>query len=117
MVIRQGEVYWVELDEPKGSEPGYRHPFVIVQNDAFNKSNINTVVACMLTSNAKLASSPGNILLSKGDANLSKASVVNVTQILTLNKSDLKQKIGQLQKEKINQIIDGIEYLLKPRVV
>ena len=117
MVIRQGEVYWVELDEPKGSEPGYRHPFVIVQNDAFNKSNINTVVACMLTSNVKLASSPGNILLGKGEANLPKASVVNVTQILTLNKSDLKQKIGQLQKEKINQIIDGIEFLLKPRVV
>jgi mRNA interferase MazF len=117
MVISQGELYWVDMAEPKESEPGYRHPFVIVQNDAFNRSNINTVVACSLTSNIKLASSPGNILLKKGDGNLPKASVVNISQVATINKSDLKQKIGKLSKENIEKIIEGIEFLLKPRIV
>ena len=101
MVINQGDLYWVEMDEPRGSEPGYRHPYVIVQNDVFNKSNINTVVACQLTSNIKHASFPGNVLLGKGDGNLPKSSVVNISQISTINKFDLKQKIGKLSNEKI----------------
>jgi mRNA interferase MazF len=117
MVISQGEIYWVDMDEPKGSEPGYRHPYVVVQNDPFNRSNINTVVVCSLTSNIKLASSPGNVLLEKGDGNIPKSSVANISQISTINKTDLREKIGQLPKEKINKIIEGIEYLLKPRDV
>jgi mRNA interferase MazF len=117
MVINQGEIYWVDFDEPKGSEPGYRHPAVVVQNDAFNRSKINTVVVCLLTSNLKWAASPGNVLLQKGDANLPKSSVVNVSQITTLDKSELKEKIGQLKKEKIDQIVNGIDLVIKPRVV
>ncbi len=117
MVISQGEIYWVDMSEPIGSEPGYRHPYVIIQNDAFNRSNINTVVACALTSNIKLASSPCNILLNKGDGNLPKASVVNISQIATLNKAELKEKIGQLSKEKVTAIIGGIDCIFKPRVV
>jgi len=117
MVIVQGEIYWVDLDEPRGSEPGFRRPYVVVQNNPFNKSNINTVVVCSLTSNIKLASAPGNVLLEKGEANITKASVVNISQIATINKTDLKEKIGQLPKEKIDKIIDGIDYLLKPREV
>ena len=113
-MVGQGDIHWLELDEPRGSEPGYRHPCVIVQNDAFNRSNINTTVVCMLTSNVKFASSPGNVLLRKGDGNLSKASVVNVSQITKINKSDLMQKIGKLPKAKLEEIIDGIGRLLKP---
>jgi mRNA interferase MazF len=91
MVINQGDVYWVELEEPSGSEPGYRHPHVVVQNNVFNQSRINTVVVCVLTSNLKRAEAPGNILLEKGEANLSKQSVVNVSQIFTVDKQTLDQ--------------------------
>ena len=117
MVISQGEIYWVDMSEPRGSEPGYRHPYVIIQNDAFNKSNINTVLACALISNIKLASSPCNVLLNKGDGNLPKASVVNISQVATLNKTELKEKIGQLSKDKVAAIIDGINCIIKPRVI
>ncbi len=114
MVINQGDIYWVELEEPKGSEPGYRHPHVVVQNNAFNYSKINTVVLCALTSNLNRASSPGNIVLKKSEGGLPKKSVVNITQIITVNKSDLKEKIGQLSKNRVEEIITSIEILFKP---
>ena len=72
MVIKQGEIYWVDLREPSGSEPGYRHPHLVIHNNLFNLSNINTVVMCSLTSNLKRGSSPGNVILKKGEANLTK---------------------------------------------
>lgn len=115
MVISQGEIYWLDLDEPRGSEPGYRHPFVVIQNDAFNKSQIGTAVVCALTSNVKLAAAPGNVLLKKGEANLNKASVVNISQVLTVNKSDLIDKIGQLSKKRTEEIVEGFQFLIKPR--
>jgi mRNA interferase MazF len=117
MVINQGDVFWLDLDEPRGSEPGYRHPFVVIQNDAFNKSKIGTVVVCALTSNTKLAAAPGNVLLKKGAAHLAKASVANISQVLTVNKSDLTEKIGQLSKKRMEEIIDGFTYLLMPRIL
>ena len=89
MVIHQGDVYWINLGTPKGAEPGYRHPYVVIQNDVFNCSRISTVVVCALTSNLKRAESPGNVLLEKGEANLTKQSVVNITQIFTIDKSRL----------------------------
>jgi mRNA interferase MazF len=89
VVIHQGDVYWINLGTPKGSEPGYRHPYVVIQNDVFNCSRISTVVVCTLTSNLKRAESPGNVLLEKGEANLTKQSVVNITQIFTIDKSRL----------------------------
>ena len=79
MVIKQGEIYWVDLAEPKGSEPGYRHPHIVIQNNLFNDSRINTTVVCSLTSNLNRAKAPGNVLLNKGEANLSKQSVVNIS--------------------------------------
>ena len=115
MVIRQGDIFWVELPGPRGSEPGYRHPHVVIQNNVFNASRINTVVVCALTSSMKRASSPGNVSLKKREANLPKASVVNVTQIITLNKSDLKERIGTLSGKRIEEIIDGIKLLLESR--
>jgi len=89
MVIRQGDIFWVDLETPSGSAPGYRHPHVVVQNNLFNQSKINTVVVCALTSNLKRAGAPGNVLLAKGEANLKKASVVNISQLVTVDKSDL----------------------------
>jgi mRNA interferase MazF len=113
MVISQGDIYWLDLDEPKG----YRHPFLVIQNDAFNKSKIGTVVVCALTSNLKLASAPGNVLLKKGEANLPKSSVVNISQVLTVDKSDLTEKIGQLSKKRVEEIISGFEFLIKQRII
>jgi mRNA-degrading endonuclease toxin of MazEF toxin-antitoxin module len=80
MVINQGDIYWIDLEEPSGSEPGYRHPHVVVQSNLFNRSEIRTVVVCALTSNLKRASAPGNVLLGKKETNLPKDSVVNAEQ-------------------------------------
>ena len=115
MVIQQGEVYWVALGEPIGSEPGYRHPHVVVQNNIFNQSRINTVVVCALTSNLKRAAAPGNVLLDAGEANLPKQSVVNVSQIFTVDKSQLDEYIGVLSAARIRQILAGIRLVTEPR--
>jgi len=117
MVIRQGDVFWVDLGEPRGSAPGYRHPHVVIQNNLFNRSRINTVVVCAITSNLKRASAPGNALLRKGEANLPKRSVVNVSQIFTVDKADLVEKIGTLSPERVRQILDGVRLLTEPRDV
>ncbi|OGL44222.1 MAG: PemK family transcriptional regulator [Candidatus Schekmanbacteria bacterium RBG_13_48_7] len=115
MVASQGEIYWIDMVIASGSEPGYRHPHIVIQNNIFNRSNINTVVVCALTSNLKLANSPGNVLLAKGEANLNKKSVVNISQIYTVNKSDMHEKIGQVSKSRFMQILDGLKLLLEPR--
>lgn len=122
MNIRQGDIFWVDLgepgeSEPGESEPGYRHPHVVVQNNVFNKSRINTVVVCALTSNLKMAEAPGNVLLKNGEGGLPKDSVVNISQIVTVNKFDLVEKIGALSRQRIDQIIDGIRLLTEPRDV
>jgi len=115
MVINQGDVYWVELNEPVGSEPGYSHPGVVIQNNLYNQSKINTVIICMLTSVLKYSKMSGNVLLEKGEANLAKASVVNVSQILTVDKSQLGEYIGTLAKKRVYQILDGLQLFLEPR--
>jgi mRNA interferase MazF len=115
MVINQGDVYWVEVDEPSGSEPGYTHPHVVMQNNLYNQSKIRTVIVCVLTSNLKYADLPGNVLLEKGEGNLPKASVINVSQILTVDKSQLGEYIGTLAPKRVNQILDGISLFLEPR--
>lgn len=114
-MINQGDIFWLDLGEPSGSAPGYRHPHVVVQNNLFNRSRINTVVVCALTSNLKRAQAPGNVLLSKGEANLPKPSVVNVSQIYTVDKRDLVEKIGTLSKDRVREILDGIRLVLEPR--
>ncbi len=115
MTIRQGDVYWIDLDEPRGSEPGYRHPHVVVQNNLFNASKIGTVVVCALTSNLKRGEAPGNVLLKKGEANLKKESVVNITQLVTVDKTDLIEQIGTLSPARVRQIVDGIKLLIEER--
>jgi mRNA interferase MazF len=117
MVINQGDIFWIDIEEPSGSEPGYRHPHVVIQNNLFNRSLINTVVVCALTSNLKRANAPGNVLLNKGEANLPKKSVINITQIFTVDKSDLSEKIGSLTRERFSQVYEGIKLLAEPREV
>jgi len=117
MVINQGDIFWIDFDDPSGSEPGYRHPHVVIQNNLFNRSLINTVVVCALTSNLKRANAPGNVLLNKGEANLPKKSVINISQIFTVNKSDLSEKIGSLTRERFSQVYEGIKLLAEPREV
>jgi mRNA interferase MazF len=115
MVVNQGDIFWVEFGEPSGSEPGYRHPHVVIQNNVFNRSRIQTVVVCALTSNLKRAKAPGNVLLAKGETNLPKQSVVNISQIFTVNKSDLVEKVGSLSRNRVYQILEGIQLLTAPR--
>jgi mRNA interferase MazF len=117
MVVNQGDVFWVDFGKPSGSEPGYRHPHVVLQNNVFNRSRINTVVVCALTSNLKRAKAPGNVLLDKGEANLPSKSVVNISQIFTVNKSDLADKIGSLSPSRFYQVLAGIQLLIEPREV
>lgn len=115
MVINQGDIFWIDLDEPYGSEPGYRRPHVVIQNNVFNRSRISTVVVCILTSNLRRATAPGNVLLEPGEANLPDQSVVNVSQIFTVNKTQLGEKIGTLSAERVRQIFDGVRLLTEPR--
>ena len=115
MTIRQGDIYWIDLEAPRGSEPGYRHPHVVVQNNLFNGSKLGTIVVCALTSNLKRAAAPGNVLLKKGEANLKKDSVVNITQLVTVNKADLSEKIGTVSPARVREIVEGIRLLIEPR--
>jgi mRNA interferase MazF len=117
MVINQGDLFWADLGEPSGSEPAYRRPYLVIQNNIFNRSRINTVVVCSITSNLRRAESPGNVLLEKGEANLPKPSVVNISQIFTMNKLDLVEKIGSLPHDRMVQVLEGIELLITPRDV
>lgn len=117
MVIRQGDVYWIDLGEPIGSGPGFRHPHVVAQNDVFNRSRIHTVIVCALTSNLRLADAPGNVLLESGEANLPKKSVVNISQLFTVDKRQLEEKIGTLEAFRVREILDGIHLILEPRML
>jgi len=114
-VIRQGDIYWIEFEEPEGSEPGYKHPHVVVQNNLFNHSQLSTILVCPLTSNLKRANSPGNVLLNKRETNLPKPSVVNVSQVFTVDKSQLGDYVGTLSLERLGQVLDGIKLFLEPR--
>jgi mRNA interferase MazF len=117
LTIRQGEVYWLDLGEPAGSGPGYRHPYLVVQSDLFNVSRIRTVVVCELTSNLQRAEAPGNILLRRGEGGLERASVVNVSQLYTVDKTDLVERIGALSQDRVAEIFTGLTLLLEPRQV
>jgi mRNA interferase MazF len=115
MVINQGDIYWIDLEEPRGSEPGYRHPHLVVQNNLFNRSQIRTVLVCPLTSNLKRANAPGNVLLNKQETNLPKQSVVNVSQVFTVHKSQLGEYIGTVSSRRVRQVLEGIKLVIEPR--
>lgn len=117
MGIKQGDIYWIDQEDPQGSEPGYRRPFVVVQNNLFNQSRINTVVVCALTTNLQRAKAPGTVPLVPGVGGLPRASVVIVSQIFTVDKQSLGDYCGSLSSSTVNQILDGINLLLQPAEV
>ncbi len=109
--LRQGQVYWLDFGSATGSTPVERHPCVVVQNDVFNRSAIRTTVVCLITSNLSRAKAPGNVLLKKGEANLSKAGVVNISQILTVDKAELVESIGKLTGAAAGAVRDGLHLM------
>ena len=112
MVIRKGAIYWVDFSPAKGSEPMGRRPGLVLQNDILNDSKLNTVIVAAITSTLKFGVLPGNVTLKKGEANLPKKSVVNMTQIKTVDKASLKEKIGSLSKEKMIEVYNGLKLVM-----
>lgn len=108
MVISQGEVWWAELPPPTGSGPGFRRPVVVVQGDALNRSRIATVACVTLASNLRWAQAPGNVLLAARATKLKKDSVANVSQIVTLDKMLLGERLAKLPRAKLELILSGI---------
>jgi mRNA interferase MazF len=110
--MKRGEIWWASLRLPVGSAPGFRRPIIIVQSNAFNQSRINTVIAVVITSNLKLAKAPGNLLLSAKSTGLPKDSVANVSQIITVDKSVLTEKISQLTAKQMQLLDEGLYLVL-----
>jgi len=111
-VIGRGEIWWATLPDPVGSGPGYRRPVVVVQADEFNHSRINTVLAVLLTSNLPLAAAPGNLLLPARATGLTKNSVANVSQVLTVDKSFLTERVGKLTPALMNEVAAGLRLVM-----
>jgi mRNA interferase MazF len=112
VTIAQGEVWWADLPEATGSEPGFRRPVVVVQGDGLNRSRIATVVCVALTSNLRWASAPGNVLLPSRETGLPKQSVANVSQVVTLDKADLTERAGKVPRSKLELVLSGIDVVL-----
>jgi mRNA interferase MazF len=110
-VIRQGDIYWFEF-RGKGSEPDGRRPCAVVQHDRFNRSRIATTVVVAVTSHVKLAAMPGNVRLRKGEANLPRPSVVNVSQVVTVDKSRLVHRVGTLTAARLRAVLEGLALVL-----
>ena len=112
MVIRQGSIYWVDFSPGKGSEPAGRRPGLVLQSDVLNDSKINTVIMLSITSTMKFGELPGNVILRKGEANLPKKCVINVTQIKSVDKSSVKEKIGTLSRKKMDEVYEGLKLVM-----
>ena len=110
--MRRGEIWWASLPEPKGSEPGYRRPVLLIQSDDFNCSNINTVLCASITSNIYLANAPGNVRISSRSSGLKKSSVINISQLITLDKLFLTEKVKTLDQRIMSDINDGLRLVL-----
>lgn len=111
MEINQGNLYWVALASPDGTEAGIAHPHVVIQDDVLNHSRLQTVVVCALSTNLKRANLPGNVLLDPGEGGLPKQSIVLVSQVSSVNKADLGECLGTLSRERVQQILAGMRLL------
>lgn len=111
-MIQRGEIWWAELDAPRGSEPGYRRPVLVVQSNVFNRSRISTVIVVAITSNMHLADAPGNVRLSRRDSGLRRDSVINVSQVLTLDRSFLVEKVGTVSDRIVEVVEAGLRLVL-----
>jgi mRNA interferase MazF len=112
MVISQGDVWWADIGEPVGSEPGFRRPVIVVQGDAVNRSRIATVVCVPLTRNMKWANAPGNVLLRSELTGLPEDSVANVSQIVALDRGQLSECVGKVSVRQIDAILSGVDVIL-----
>ena len=112
--MQQGDVVWVELPPPHGSEPAGRHPAVVLQKDRLNRSQLGTVVVAMITSQLKYARLPGNVRLRKGEVGLPKPSVVNVTQIATVDRGDIGARLGRLTAKRLSEVWLGVRQVIEP---
>jgi len=112
MVIRNGSIYWVDFSPGKGSEPMGRRPGLVIQDDALNDSNLNTVIMLAITSTLKFGDLPGNIILQKGEANMPKRCVINVTQIKSVDKKSIKENIGALSEERMAEVYQGLKLIM-----
>ena len=112
MVIRKGSIYWVDFSPGKGSEPIGRRPGLVIQNDILNDSNLNTVIMLAITSTMKFGELPGNVVLKKGEANIPKKCVINVTQIKSVDKKSIKEKIGTLSKQRVDEVHEGLKLVM-----
>ena len=112
MVIHQGDVIWADFRIPAGSAPGFRRPAIVVQSDRFNDSALSTLVVVVITSNLRREMMSGNVRLAKGEANLQKPSVVNVTQVMTIDRSQVLRKLGEVGRTRLKEVMDGIALVL-----
>jgi mRNA interferase MazF len=110
--MKRGEIWWATLPDPRASEPGYRRPVLIVQSNAFNQSAIRTVIVATITSNLRLAAAPGNVMLRKGDSRLAKDSVINISQLVTLSKDFLVDRVGRISPTRIRELEGGLRMVL-----
>ncbi|MCU7833838.1 MAG: type II toxin-antitoxin system PemK/MazF family toxin [gamma proteobacterium symbiont of Taylorina sp.] len=110
--MKKGDIWWASLDEPIGSEPGYRRPVIIISSDDFNRSQIRTVIVAIITSTLRLADAPGNFKLSKKSTGIGRDSVVNISQLMTLDKSFLTERIGKLSSKQFNFLDESIKLVL-----
>ncbi len=110
--MKRGEIWWASLEEPRGSEPGYRRPVIIISSNSFNESFINTVTVVAITSNLRLVDAPGNFKLTKSKSGLDKDSAVNVSQLLTLDKLFLTEQVGKLNSKQVNMLNEGLRLAL-----
>lgn len=112
MVVERGQVWWADLGEPDGSEAGFRRPILIVQSEAFNRSRIRTVVAVVLTANARLVDAPGNVLIPAKAAGLPKDSVANVSQVITVDRDFLLELAGRIKGQVLAEVDNGLRLVL-----
>ena len=110
--MERGQVWWADLGEPSGSEPGFQRPLLIVQDDAFNRSRLRTVIAVVLTSNLRLVEAPGNVLIPAKVAGLPKDSVANVSQVITIDREFLTEPAGRLRGELLKHVESGLRLVL-----
>jgi mRNA interferase MazF len=111
-VIAQGEVWWADLDEPAGSESGFRRPVIVVQGEAFNRSTLRTVLCVALTSNLRWADAPGNVRLTARATGLPRDSVANVSQLVTLDRDTLTERVGRISTTQLERVFGGIDIVL-----
>lgn len=112
MDIHRGEVWWADLNEPRGSEPGYRRPLIIVQADAFNRSRLSTVLAVILTTNLRLVDAPGNVLIPSKHSGLPRDSVANVSQLVTVDRQYLEGRVGRIPPRFMAAVDAGLKLVL-----